>query len=822
MKKRVCLILVAMAILLSAQAQESSGRMIFDQAESEYEIGRIEQAMDLLKRHKGTFSDNLKVSVYKLLALCNLALDNDDEAVRYVNLILHEDPYFTTSLQDPQRFSDIVSSLKSGLTNSTITTASSQEENMNEVPVPVTLITADMIRNSGATNLQEVLAAYVPGMNIVDCNDDINIAMRGIYSNGQEKILIMLNGHRLNNYSTNIAAPDFSIGLEKLKQIEVLRGPASSLYGNVALTAVVNLITKQGADIDGFEVKAGIGNYGQMRGSFLFGKRYFNIDLMVWGNIYKANGQVVYDPIAVRDTSNFYGGKTTIGNIGNKPSYDAGFQLKWGNLRLMYNTRFSQIVSPYTLGYMHYPYNIDAYNTYNGIKPSFATQAHHADLSYEHQFNKLSLKGTFSYDNGDLTHYQVISDSIIFLAHILGLNNNKQLAFLDTVPGVSRYINGQEQTICGQLKSDFNYLNNGQHIGTLSFGAEYTHYRLSDSRYVLGYNFNKKLESSTLDEYGKGHENSFNTYIQLKHKWKSLILNAGLRYDTRHDYEEEDTREFSPRFSLILLRPKWNIKWSYSKSFINAPYLYRKANTQIAVLKGTEAIPLTKETMHSYQISFGGTQWFKGFDFEVNAFYNRAQDLIFQTIIEHMNTGNIDTYGLELLSSYDTRKFSMNLAACWQKNRKSSIFGYNFNNTFNIPAISANIVLGWRVNKHLLLHGHLSFEGQKTAYEINLYHDVLTTVYKELLEQARIENDTEFAKDLEKALAKVDERPELTTKESTPLLLVNVGGQYTINKLSFSLNVRNLFNSRYYRSGMGTGLVRQKGRWLTFDVAYKF
>ena len=245
MKKRVCLILVAMAILLSAQAQESSGRMIFDQAESEYEIGRIEQAMDLLKRHKGTFSDNLKVSVYKLLALCNLALDNDDEAVRYVNLILHEDPYFTTSLQDPQRFSDIVSSLKSGLTNSTITTASSQEENMNEVPVPVTLITADMIRNSGATNLQEVLAAYVPGMNIVDCNDDINIAMRGIYSNGQEKILIMLNGHRLNNYSTNIAAPDFSIGLEKLKQIEVLRGPASSLYGNVALTAVVNLITKQ-------------------------------------------------------------------------------------------------------------------------------------------------------------------------------------------------------------------------------------------------------------------------------------------------------------------------------------------------------------------------------------------------------------------------------------------------------------------------------------------------------------------------------------------------------------------------------------------------
>ena len=86
--------------------------------------------------------------------------------------------------------------------------------------------------------------AYVPGMTDVASNDEQNIAMRGIYSSYQEKILILLNGHRLNSYSTNTATPDFSISLEKVKQIEVLRGPASSLYGNVALTAVVNLITK--------------------------------------------------------------------------------------------------------------------------------------------------------------------------------------------------------------------------------------------------------------------------------------------------------------------------------------------------------------------------------------------------------------------------------------------------------------------------------------------------------------------------------------------------------------------------------------------------
>ena len=52
-----------------------------------------------------------------------------------------------------------------------------------------------MIRNCGGQNLQEVLATYVPGMNIIDCNDDINIAMRGIYSNGQEKILKIGRAH---------------------------------------------------------------------------------------------------------------------------------------------------------------------------------------------------------------------------------------------------------------------------------------------------------------------------------------------------------------------------------------------------------------------------------------------------------------------------------------------------------------------------------------------------------------------------------------------------------------------------------------------------
>ena len=334
MSRRIYLIIYICCCVLTtlAQTTDEQYRKIYDAAERDYNIGRIMEAENLLKDNLKNFPLNLRQSAYRLLSMCCLSTDRNGEAENYVKLLLDENPYYSTTLGDPQRFIDMVDNLKSGMT-ATITTASSQAENLSEVPVPITLITEEMIQNSGARNLQELLAAYVPGMNIIDCNDDINIAMRGIYSNGQEKILIMLNGHRLNSYCTNTAAPDFSIGLDKLKQIEVLRGPASSLYGGVALTAVVNLITKQGIDVDGIKIRAGIGNYGQYRGDMIFGKRYFDLDLLIWGSFHLVKGQKRY--MSKEDTGlNIMGGDVNVGGIGPKPSYDFGTSIKYKNLQL--------------------------------------------------------------------------------------------------------------------------------------------------------------------------------------------------------------------------------------------------------------------------------------------------------------------------------------------------------------------------------------------------------------------------------------------------------------------------------------------------------
>ena len=263
-------VLFLLGFSCAVYAQDAAHR--YESAQEAYELGLFEKADTLLTGSVNDFHGEDRIGVYRLLALCNLNMDKPEVAESWVAQLLAVDPYYRV-YNDVPRFTEMVNRLRAGK-SATITTASQQAESIEEAPVPVTLITEDMLQRVGARTLKDALVAYVPGMTDIASNEEMNVAMRGIYSSGQEKILIMLNGHRLNSYSTNTASPDYSISLDKVKQIEVLRGPASSLYGGVALTGVVNIITKEGSDVDGFQVKGSAGNYGQVRGDLLFGKHF--------------------------------------------------------------------------------------------------------------------------------------------------------------------------------------------------------------------------------------------------------------------------------------------------------------------------------------------------------------------------------------------------------------------------------------------------------------------------------------------------------------------------------------------------------------------
>jgi len=830
MKLKLYLIIYILSLVLaSANAQEKSLRQIYNQAENDYEIGRVEQALTLLQDNIKDFSGNLQQSAFRLMAICWLSLDENEKAEQCTRSLLNYDPYYTTSSQDPQRFIDMVKSIKLGLT-AKITTASSQAESLAEVPVPTTLITEEMIRNCGGNNLQEVLAAYVPGMHIIDCNDDINISMRGIYSNGQEKILIMLNGHRINSYTTNIAAPDFSINLDKIKQIEVLRGPASSLYGGVALTAVVNLITKQGADVDGTELRVGVGNYGQQHGSLLFGKRYFDLDLLIWGGLHSSTGQ----SRDIIEEYNLYSGDyadTKVGVIGEKPSYDFGVQLKWKNLHFLYDTHFSQVVSPLTISTLASTYAHDNYKTFNGISPSFSSNAHHADLSYSHAFGPLNLKGTLTFDKNDLTHYQVIYDGPLdYFGSALGFPAELDAIFKNST-GSARYINGQELAYSGNIKGDFSYINNDRHKGSISFGAELSHFKLDDVRYQIVYSFiNSTPENNSLQEMGKGHENNYNTFLQLKHQWRSWILNAGLRFDHKVRYNSVHKNVLSPRVALIFLQPKWNIKFSYAKSFVDAPYLYRKSNDFMTMMQGyspDSSEELDPETIHSFQLTFSATEWIKGLNIELNGFYNKANDLLVTHIIDYNNGGQSKIIGAELMTSYRRQKFNIDFNLTWthtlsynlfKDNMYRSIVDSQIDDNNNTPAIMSNAVVTWKPIQRLKLFTHLAFEGKQTSYNTDAVK--LTQAQHEFELAAKSDNEEDYQWYMDHAYQLLSQM--IWKGNMNARLLVNLGAEYQFGKLTLGMNVHNLFGTKYFRSGMNTKLVPQKGMWFMFNIAYKF
>jgi iron complex outermembrane receptor protein len=110
------------------------------------------------------------------------------------------------------------------------------------------------------------------GISIADFTIMPAIEVRGIRTDKSEKILFMLDGHRLNSPLNGTAFIYFNdIPVENIKRIEVIRGPGSALYGANAFLAVVNIVTKGIEDIKGLQVTAGSGSFDTQHYNLLFG-----------------------------------------------------------------------------------------------------------------------------------------------------------------------------------------------------------------------------------------------------------------------------------------------------------------------------------------------------------------------------------------------------------------------------------------------------------------------------------------------------------------------------------------------------------------------
>ena len=740
MKKRLYLVIYILVALLSPQhveAQDNNeSRQIYLQAEEEYQVGRLEQALKLLQTNINDFDGNLKQNAYRLIALCYLAQDNTSQTETYAKLLLQENPYYT-SIQDPVRFEDIIKRLKTGR-SATVTTASSQAESINEAPVPVTIITAEMIEMLGYNkNLNQILAAYIPGVSVVASSTLDNIAMHGAYSTGQEKILIMENGHRLNARSTNLGRTDYAINTQKIDHIEVLRGPASSLYGNVALTAVVNIITKEGTSINGISAQYGYGSLHTHKADLLAGTHFMNCDISAWASFYSSAGEDRYIS-PERDQSldiyravapATYGGYGHINKYADKPSYDVGVNLKLNDFSLMFSRKSGKKAHQYSmLGQL---FNYDDYRRYDGNKPGYAMDENHADIGYKKSWGNFSLNASVYGDWYNIDDYSVASDAMKYSAFN---EDGTPMKDEDGNPvytewnGAYQIYGWKEMTVGTTMRGDCNYTLGGMN-GNILAGMQYEYFSMYDSYAIVGQDFDaiQFLVRESENPVLSGRENIISFFLQDKHYFtKKLILNAGLRFDSKYRANGTRINALSPRLAFIYTpRTDFSMKLSYSRSFVDAPYFYRR-NTDNSYL-GAEG--LKSEYLNAIQFDVLGEIAPIHLSYDVNLFYNKFTDIIYAIPgakledVKYRNSGKLDIIGAEMDVHYNYKRLRADLTASYTHLLSAKDYYYHDNHIFSVPNFVTNGVFSYKLlnkaSNNLWITSNIRFSTNSYIQKVN-------------------------------------------------------------------------------------------------------
>src|SRR5215213_263454 len=132
--------------------------------------------------------------------------------------------------------------------------ASERIQPVTEAPASVSFITAQEIERYGYRTLADILRA-VRGMYVTNDRNFSYVGARGFNKPGDynSRILLLVNGHRVNDniFGQAEIGAEFGMDPAMFERVEIIRGPASSLYGDSAFFAVVNVITKSGASLGG-------------------------------------------------------------------------------------------------------------------------------------------------------------------------------------------------------------------------------------------------------------------------------------------------------------------------------------------------------------------------------------------------------------------------------------------------------------------------------------------------------------------------------------------------------------------------------------------
>ncbi|MEA2762760.1 MAG: hypothetical protein QOD47_2044 [Gemmatimonadaceae bacterium] len=200
----------------------------------------------------------------------------------------------------PKRAIDTTMDLEQLMMIEIVVAGSKRAQETRDVASFVSVVSAAEIREHGYRTLADVLRT-LPGFYVTNDRNYSYLGIRGFARPGDwnSRVLLLLNGLRTNENVYDLAeiGEEFSVDVDLIERVEVIRGPSSALYGNNAFFAVINVVTRPGSSVAGTEATATAASFGTYAGRATYGHTFANaLDLLVSGTYSSGTGRNLYYP----------------------------------------------------------------------------------------------------------------------------------------------------------------------------------------------------------------------------------------------------------------------------------------------------------------------------------------------------------------------------------------------------------------------------------------------------------------------------------------------------------------------------------------------
>ena len=468
-----------------------------------------------------------------------------------------------------------------------VVTATKTPHLLKDVPVETVVVTKENIEKSTAKNVSEILR-QIPGFYIQSENVPGSSAwrskLRGLdFDSGYG--LILINGERgfgggMGEYGTSIN----QIPPEMIEKIEIVKGPASVLYGSDAMVGVVNIITKSVPDKPLFTLSGGYGEYGTSTlntglGRWITDKFGFFIDAH-----YDKAERSKYG--ARRDD---FEGKYVLTNLAYKltPKINLNLGLNYGKLDWKYESDEKVRISPSIdinfpdssflkiRGY-YYNFNMDLFSP-----------------GYTHRY------GDVSYNQMEVQYTKPIGINHLFTGGIEFLHRNVDL----TVEGYSKIDKNMDIT-SGYIQDEISF-----DPLVIVLGVRWDHNSLYGTEFNPKASLMWKLKEDTRLRFSIGRAFKSPTirqlYVYFYHNGWWNIPNEDLKPEKSWGYSAGIEHEFSDKLSANLTLFRNNVKDMIVRVDISSNQRTWE-NVQKAYTQGVE-ISIKTKPFKNFNLNLGYT-----------------------------------------------------------------------------------------------------------------------------------------------------------------------------------------------------------------------